>query len=87
MAASMRWISARATITWIANGSATRIKHRWAPATGDKHAYEPEDITASATDAVQVWRQFCAEARIRHLGELQVPPPGQEVLFASGPHG
>ena len=57
-------------------------KHRWAEATADKHAYEPEDITASVTDAVQVWRQFCTEAHIRHLGELQVPPPGQDVLFA-----
>lgn len=45
----------------------------------DKHkhanggAYEPEDITAPANNPVQVWRQFCQEARIDHRGEMYRP--------------
>ena len=43
-----------------------------------KHAngaiYDPDDITASPTAPTQVWEQFCREARITHLGNMDQPP-------------
>lgn len=56
-------------------------KHRWTELYGVKEAYRPQDITAPATDPGAVWRQFCAEARIRHLGTLSAPPALQGELF------
>ena len=49
-------------------------KHRWNDALRDREAYVPDDITAPPTDPVTVWQQFCAEARITHVGILQTPP-------------
>jgi hypothetical protein len=57
-------------------------KHRWAEQFRDKEAYVPKDITASVTDPVAVWRQFCVEARITHNGVLFPPPAAQEELFS-----
>ena len=48
-------------------------KHRWTDAYMDKYAYQPEDITASWDQPVEVWRQFCAEAKIIHTGILHPP--------------
>ena len=48
-------------------------KHRWTDEFRDKWAYAPEDITATWDQPVEVWRQFCAEANIRHAGTLRVP--------------
>ena len=48
-------------------------KHRWSERYGDKKAFEPEDVTASATEPVAVWEQFCAEARIRHDAGMERP--------------
>lgn len=56
-------------------------KHRWDENFKDKAAYAPTDITAPATDPVQVWQQFCREARILHNGEMKSPPPMQLDLF------
>ena len=56
-------------------------KHRWTEAQRDKEAYVPADITASATEPVAVWQQFCAEAGIRHLGQLGTVPPLQGDLW------
>ena len=56
-------------------------KHRWNEALRDKEAYAPEDITAAANDPVAVWRQFCAEANIRHTATLHAPPPVQLEMF------
>jgi hypothetical protein len=56
-------------------------KHRWAEAFRDKEAYVPEDITASTSDPVAVWRQFCVEAGIVHEGNLAQLPAIQEELF------
>ena len=43
-----------------------------------KHAngemYEPKDITAPASNPVEVWEQFCREARIEHRGSMDQPP-------------
>lgn len=40
---------------------------------GDKKAYVPDDITASVTDPVGVWNQFCREAQITHNGIMHQP--------------
>jgi len=56
-------------------------KHYWVETFRDKEAYVPEDITASASDPVAVWRQFCVEAGIVHEGSLAQPPAIQEELF------
>lgn len=60
------------------NPSCTNIgethKHRWNEPLRDKEAYVPEDITVPATDPVGVWREFCAEAKIQHLGVMHQPP-------------
>lgn len=54
-------------------------KHRWTE-TDDDYAYSPPDITALAHEPSKVWTQFCTEARINHLGQLQPPPPLQPLL-------
>lgn len=56
-------------------------KHRWSEQLKDKVAYEPADITAAADAPVQVWRQFCAEARIDHRGTFMAPPARQGELW------
>ena len=56
-------------------------KHRWTEQFRDKEAYVPKNITANAADPVGVWRHFCAEAGITHLGTLRPPPPVQQELF------
>ena len=56
-------------------------KHKYREDLRDKEAYFPEDIVAPVNDPVAVWRQFCAEAGIVHLGKLANPPPVQEELF------
>ncbi|MGH8190537.1 MAG: DUF6978 family protein, partial [Rhodanobacteraceae bacterium] len=56
-------------------------KHRWTDQYRDKEAYEPRDITASATDPVTVWTQFCKEAKIAHHGQMMPPPPRSRELF------
>lgn len=48
-------------------------KHRWTDAFRDKEAYVPGDITAGADAPVDVWRQFCAEANITHVGGFEDP--------------
>lgn len=53
-------------------------KHRWSDLYRDKQAYVPDDITAGVDAPTQVWRQFCAEARIDHRGALAEPDPMQE---------
>lgn len=56
-------------------------KHVWTERTRDKEAYVPGDITEPVTNPLGVWRQFCEEARIVHLGSLHEPPPRQLELF------
>lgn len=57
-------------------------KHRWTERFRDKEAYVPTDITADAGDPVAVWKQFCAEAKISHQGELRPVPPMQWEMFS-----
>jgi hypothetical protein len=67
------------------NPDSTRVgdkhKHRWSERDRDKHAYEPEDITASVSQPQEVWNQFCLEANIQHEGEMRPPLSTQVDLF------
>ena len=56
-------------------------KHRWSERYGDKEAYVPDDVSAPVSDPVAVWKEFCDEARIRHDGRMQPPPPTQMGLL------
>lgn len=56
-------------------------KHRWDEVQRDKEAYVPDDITATASDPIVVWHQFCMEANLRHEGTMRVPPPVQLDLL------
>ena len=56
-------------------------KHRWTEQLKDKEAYEPDDISEPASRPVEVWGQFCTEAKIIHSGTLAVPPPTQGDFF------
>lgn len=56
-------------------------KHAWTEQFRDKHAYAPQDITASVEAPDGVWQQFCREARIVHHGRILPPPPIQGTLF------
>jgi hypothetical protein len=58
-----------------------RHKHRWTERFRDKEAYVPSDITASPAQPVEVWKQFCAEARINHEGRMMAPPLATRELF------
>ena len=48
-------------------------KHRWTEEFRDKQAYVPEDITESWDRPIEVWKQFCTEARIHHTGRMEPP--------------
>ena len=48
-------------------------KNRWELGSRDKWAYVPEDITETWEHPVEVWKQFCDEANIKHDGEMQAP--------------
>ena len=54
-------------------------KHRWTEGFRDKQAYVPEDITESWDRPVEVWGQFCAEAKIRHRGRMDTPEVQEEL--------
>ena len=41
-------------------------KHRWNVVVKDKEAYIPDEITATASEPVRAWEQFCSEAKIAH---------------------
>lgn len=56
-------------------------KHHWNESLGDKEAYVPDDITASISDPIGIWRQFCSEASLTHNGKMYLPPPFQPELL------
>jgi hypothetical protein len=63
------------------NNVGEKHKHRWNEPLRDSEAYVPNDITAPATEPVNVWKQFCNEAKIQHHGVMHAPPPVQmEIL-------
>ena len=51
----------------------TKHKHRWKEGFRDKQAYVPEDITEPWDKPVEVWNQFCRQARIHHTGRMSPP--------------
>ena len=56
-------------------------KHRWTDEHRDKWAYVPADITEPCGRTVEVWRQFCQEAKIVHAGEMSDPKIQGELLL------
>ncbi len=56
-------------------------KHRWRESLGDKEAYVPDGASATASDVVAAWQQFCAEANIDHRGRMHQPPAIQLEMF------
>jgi hypothetical protein len=56
-------------------------KHRWTEQYRDKEAYVPADSTEPVETPVKVWHQFCAEAKLKHIGTLKAPPAAQEDLW------
>ena len=54
-------------------------KHRWTEEFRDKQAYVPEDITEPWDRPIEVWKQFCTEAKIHHTGRME-PPAVQEEM-------
>lgn len=55
-------------------------KHKWTAEFRDKWAYVPEDITAPWDRPLEVWQQFCAEAKINHLGMMSEPCVQPQLL-------
>ena len=55
-------------------------KNRWKDGERDKWAYAPPDITAPWSDPILAWRQFCAEANLRHIGTMRAPIHQEELM-------
>jgi hypothetical protein len=65
----------------LGNRVGRKHKHRWTEQFRDKKAYEPEDITASVSDPIAVWEQFCHEAVITHNGAMYFQSSLQRETF------
>ncbi len=67
------------------NPDGTRVgdphKHKWTSEFRDKWAYVPEDITAPWDRPLEVWKQFCAEAKIDHRGMMDAPSVQPHLLL------
>ena len=56
-------------------------KHYWTEEHRDRWAYVPPDITQPWNHPLEVWQEFCSEARIRHSGTLHPPVGFQRDLL------
>ena len=56
-------------------------KNYWREGDRDKWAYVPQDITEPWDRPLEVWRQFCDEAKLRHLGIMRPPTTQMETLL------
>ena len=56
-------------------------KHRWAEGFREKQAYVPEDITEPWDRPIEVWNQFCTEARSHHKGRMCRPVVQEEFGY------
>jgi hypothetical protein len=56
-------------------------KHSWSDVVRDQDAYVPADITLPASDPLGVWREFCQEAKINHVGVMRPPPSRTLEIF------
>lgn len=54
-------------------------KHAWSETYQDRQAYMPDDITTSRDRPIEVWKQFCGEASLRHEGVMRTPLVQQEL--------
>lgn len=54
-------------------------KHRWTESFRDKEAYIPDDISATWNQPMEVWQQFCHEAKIEHRGQMHAPSVLEEL--------
>ena len=54
-------------------------KHRWKDGNRDNWAYVPADITEPWNKTIEVWRQFCREAKMIHVGEMSHPQSQEEL--------
>ena len=54
-------------------------KHRWTDLFADKEAYVPQ-LTAPVSQPIEVWKEFCNEAKIKHEGVMHPLPPIQLFL-------
>ena len=54
-------------------------KHYWKTDSRDKHAYIPNDISATWDQPEKVWKQFCAEMHLGHSGVMQNPIIQEEL--------
>jgi hypothetical protein len=48
-------------------------KNFWVEGYRDKWAYPPNDITEPFSNPVGVWRQFCGECNLHHMGHMKTP--------------
>lgn len=57
------------------NGEVFRGMHkqRWSDAAARAEAFVPHDITARWNEPRRAWEQFCAEAKITHVGAFNEP--------------
>ena len=58
-------------------------RHNWTNEFRDKVADAALHITASASDPIEVWKQFCADCKIMHNGMMHPPtrPAEQRDFF------
>ena len=56
-------------------------KNYWREGYRDKWAYVPQDITEPWHRPVEVWRQFCNEVNLQHLGIMRSPNAQMETLL------
>ena len=65
------------------NGNRVGNKHKnyWLQGFRDKWAYVPADITETWNHPVEVWRQFCVEARLTHSDIMTRPAPERGLLL------
>ena len=56
-------------------------KNYWVLGQRDKWAYVPNDITEHWNRPVEVWHQFCNEAKLRHIGIMHPPIIQMEALL------
>ena len=56
-------------------------KNYWVPGSGTKWAYVPEDITETWGRPLEVWHQFCAEAKLTHSGTMSQPAVQRSMML------
>ena len=55
-------------------------KHKWRHGYRENFAYIPSDITQPWDRPIEVWNQFCAQAKLHHNGAMRPPDIQEELL-------